>query len=240
MQAIPCWSAVCLLLWAAPAVFPAPDESRREPPSGVVVGTVTYDGPHPKSVPVIESGTVRHLVKTDAKTGGLADVVLWLEGVKPPARKGKKPKAVMDQRNFFFVPNVLAIEAGQEVEFLNSDAANHGVLASAAETANSFNILTPPGQCYKHTFRSARQPVRIGCPIHSSMSAWIVVFDHPWFAVTDSKGTFRLPSVPPGDYTLHVRHLDTGMHRKQRVSVKDGKTTRVAVALGKADFEAGK
>ena len=42
------------------------------------------------------------------------------------------------------------------------------------------------------------------CDIHSHMSAYILVFNHPFFAVTDDDGRYAIPSVPPGTYTLLV------------------------------------
>jgi len=79
----------------------------------------------------------------------------------------------MDRRDYSFVPHVLAVNAGQEVEFLNNDVANHGVSAASFEAENRFNITTPPGGSYKHRFAASKRPVAIGCPIHAAMSAWI-------------------------------------------------------------------
>jgi hypothetical protein len=36
------------------------------------------------------------------------------------------------------------------------------------------------------------------------MSAYILVFSHPFFAVTDPDGRYRLPAIPPGSHTLKV------------------------------------
>ena len=75
--------------------------------AGRVAGVVTYDGPRPKPVPVVEAGTVRQLVEVDPKTKGLKDAVVWLEGVPAPQKRPvPKDPAVMDQQNFFFVPHV--------------------------------------------------------------------------------------------------------------------------------------
>jgi hypothetical protein len=38
------------------------------------------------------------------------------------------------------------------------------------------------------------------------MSAYILVFAHRYFAVTDQAGTFTIAGVPPGSYTLAVWH----------------------------------
>ena len=34
------------------------------------------------------------------------------------------------------------------------------------------------------------------------MSAWIVVVEHPYYAVTDADGAFTLTGIPPGTYTV--------------------------------------
>ena len=130
--------------WAgAPKVGPVP-------PAGTVrvEGVVSYDGPLPEPIPVHEAGTVRHLVEVEPKAKGLKEAVVWLEGVPRPARSGDEAPeepVVMDQQNYFFVPHVLAVEAGRAVEFRNGDVANHGVTASSPEPENRFNVVTPPG-----------------------------------------------------------------------------------------------
>jgi plastocyanin len=150
---------------------------------------------------------------------------LWLESVAAveeglPA--AKLDPVVMDQVNYEFVPHVLAVRAGQRVEFRNSDGANHGVSASSLEAKNCFNETTSPGGRYVHTFLASRHPVAIGCPIHGAMSGWVYVFDHTKFAVTDEEGRFRLPPVTPGEYTLHARHIDGGMKRAERIVLEEG------------------
>jgi plastocyanin len=238
------WLCLCLA-WAVPPANQHPSHAlprcvapgHKEPsPAGAALeGTVTYSGPIPKPVAVAEADTVRHRVELDPKTKGLKDAVVWLEGAKAPAKRGRPKPAVMDQQNFFFVPHVLAVEAGQEVQFLNSDAANHGVIASSADRKNEFNVVTPPGQSHRHRFVASKRPVRIGCPLHAGMGAWVAVFDHPYYGVTDREGQFRLPPVPPGEYTLRVEHLDTGAKYSRKVRVKDGEPARLAVRLDKKD-----
>lgn len=223
----------CFGLAALAAAWVGP--SRAEDPAAppvAVEGVVTYDGPIPDPIPVAEAGTSRALVEVDADTGGLKDAVAWLEGVpRPtgPARAVPPEPATMDQRNFLFEPHVLAVEAGREVEFRNSDVANQGVTASSAGPKNRFNVVTPPGGRHAHRFAASPSPVAIGCPVHVTMAAWIFVFDHPYHAVTDGEGRFRLPPVPPGRYTLHVRHPDGGMRREQPVVVREGEPLRLRV-----------
>jgi plastocyanin len=235
--------AVSVLVLALTIAGPGPrgatraeDPAAAGPAPGLVAveGVVSYDGPLPEPIPVTEAGTSRHLVEVEPDHKGLKDAVVWLEGVHEPAGPhGPAPEepVVMDQRNYFFVPHVLAVEAGRVVEFRNSDGANHGVTATSLEPGNRFNVVTPQGGGYKHRFVASRSPVMIGCPIHVAMAAWIFVFDHQYFAVTDESGRFRLPPVPPGRYTLQVRHPDGRMSRRQEIVVRRGEPLRLRVAF---------
>ena len=197
-----------------------------------VVGTVTYDGPLPDPIPIPEAGTVRPLIEVDPKTRGLKDAVIWLEGVRAtsvaPGDAREEP-VVVEQRDYAFVPHVLAVEAGREVEFHNSDGANHGVTSYSREPRNRFDVVTPPGGRQSHRFVVSGSPVAIGCPVHGSMAAWVYVFDHRYHAVAGGRGQFRLPPVPPGRYALQVRHADGGMRRKEDVVVRAGEPVRLRI-----------
>jgi plastocyanin len=211
--------------------------SSRSPRLIGISGTITYDGPLPDPIAVSEAATVRPLVEVDAKTKGLKEAVVWLEheAMKPGDESSGRP-AVMDQVNFFFVPHVLAVRAGQAVEFHNSDLANHGVIAASSAAKNRFNVMVAHGERYTHRFVSSSHPVAIGCPVHAAMAAWIFVFDHPYFAVTDSRGEFRLPAIAPGRYRLHVRHPDGGMVRQTEIVITD-KTIGVRIDFHKEDLK---
>jgi plastocyanin len=112
----------------------------------------------------------------------------------------ERPRAVLDQRRETFVPYVLAIEVGTTVEFQNNDSTYHNVFSFSKP--KRFDL----GRYARGESKSVRfdRPgvVRVFCDIHSHMSAFILVFAHRFFAVTDSDGRFRIDAVPPGEYTL--------------------------------------
>jgi hypothetical protein len=48
--------------------------------------------------------------------------------------------------------------------------------------------------------------VRVVCDAHPHMSAWMIVHDSPYYAVTDERGAFRMEGVPPGRYKVTMWH----------------------------------
>jgi len=221
---------------------PGPSE-RSETPGVVIEGRVTYSGPLLEPIRIDEAGTSRLPIEVDEETKGLKEAAVWLEGVERPedANAAGDEPLEMDQRNYEFLPHVMTVEAGRPVAFLNNDAANHGVTASNARAANRFNTYTPPGGRYLHRFAPSRSPVKIGCPIHAAMSAWVFVFDHPFHDVTDAEGRFRLPPVPPGEYRLRVRHPDGGMTARRTVTAPEAEDRsepiRIEVAFDAEDLD---
>jgi plastocyanin len=114
------------------------------------------------------------------------------------------PAVVLDQRNENFVPHILAITTGTSVEFLNSDRTYHNVFSLSK--ANRFDLgRYPPGRAKAVRFDHPGI-VRVFCEIHSHMNAFILVFAHRHFAVTNAQGEYRIDGVPPGTYTVSVWH----------------------------------
>jgi plastocyanin len=125
----------------------------------------------------------------------------------------------MDQRNEQFVPHLLAITVGTTVDFPNSDTTFHNVFSLAR--GNSFDLgRYPPGRNGGHRFDTPGI-VPISCDIHSHMSGYILVFSHPFFAVTDDEGKYSIGSVPPGTYNLLV-WSELGRAEPKKVTVVDG------------------
>ncbi|RUL85933.1 carboxypeptidase regulatory-like domain-containing protein [Tautonia sociabilis] len=238
----PGWATPILLAFALTAALgSSPDDLPGEEANllGEVRGIVSYSGPLLDPIPNFEAASRRDPIEVDPQTLGLKDAVAWLEGVpsrEDDDREGAEEPIEVDQVNFEFIPHVLAVEAGRPVAFLNNDVANHGVTASSRDARNRFNVTTPPGGSYTHRFRASRQPVAVGCPVHAAMSAWVFVFDHPYFAITGEDGSFLIPDVPPGRYTLHVRHVEGGMTDRRPVVVEPGGPTRLRIAFDGDDL----
>jgi len=142
--------------------------------------------------------------------------------------QGDPGRAIMDQRNETFVPHVLAITTGSTVDFPNSDRIYHNVFSLSR--TKSFDL----GRYAVGRSKSVRfdRPgiVRVFCDIHSHMNAFILVFNHRFFSMTDAEGRYRIDNVPPGAYNVIAWNEGLASDPKP-VVVPDGMTTELDFAL---------
>ncbi len=157
----------------------------------------------------------------------IRNVVVYLKDV--PFR-GTLPATTseMRQEHETFVPHVLAITRGSTVAFPNADPIFHNVFSLSH--AATFDLgRYPEGRARSEKFLTAGL-VKLYCRIHSQMSATILVLDHPYFATPSDDGTFQLPNVPAGVYTVVGWHERVG-ERTVRIRVEPGKKTDVELTL---------
>ncbi|MFI5179297.1 MAG: carboxypeptidase regulatory-like domain-containing protein [Vicinamibacterales bacterium] len=157
----------------------------------------------------------------------IKNVVVYLKnaafhGTLPPR------KAELHQEHETFVPHVLAVTRGSTVDFPNDDPIYHNVFSLSS--AASFNLGRYPKGESRHETLTKAGIVKVYCQIHSHMSATILVFDHPFFTIPELDGSFELPNLPAGDYTVVGWHERVG-ERVVAVHVEAGKTTTVDLSL---------
>ena len=154
------------------------------------------------------------------------NVVIYLKDA--PARAVQPRRTAIRQKGETFLPRVVAVPVGSTVDFPNDDPIYHNVFSLSR--ARTFNL----GRFPRGESRAVRfdKPgiVKVFCDIHSHMSATVMVFNHPWFAVPAEDGRFELPAVPPGEREItawHERLGDTTL----RVKVESGRPTEADFTL---------
>jgi plastocyanin len=155
--------------------------------------------------------------------------VVYLESAPRGAFEQVEPgRAVLDQRDETFVPHVLAITTGTIVDFPNSDRIYHNVF-SLSKVAR-FDLGRYEAGHSKAVRFDRPGIVRVFCEIHSHMNAFILVFSHPFFAMTDADGRYRIDNVPPGTYSVVAWHEGTASDPRA-VGVPDGAVTEANFSL---------
>ena len=134
---------------------------------------------------------------------GIRNAVVSLQTPPPGAKWEPTASTVkIDQKLCVFVPRVIVTPVGGTVEFLSSDPLLHNI-HSFSTASPSFNRAQPKGRTIPVVFK-APEIVRVDCDLHSWMRAWVVVADHPYYAVTGDRGEFVLENVPPGKHTIRI------------------------------------
>ncbi len=140
---------------------------------------------------------------------------------KPP-----QENPVMDQQKLVFIPHVLPVLVGTTVEFPNNDVVRHNVFAPKT-SVEQFNLGTyAMGVMKRRTFKKVGE-IKLLCNVHAEMSAFIIVCQNPYFAVTDKKtasGTIK--NVPPGNYEVTFWHQRL-RSKTVKVTVKADETSKV-------------
>jgi plastocyanin len=232
--AVTSWSTT---LWALAILVLAtglttPDDAA----GGAIKGTVTLKGAPPelKKLAVTIDQYVCGKEKTPedlvlSPQGGVRSAVVWLD--KPPAgapAAALPSAATMDQKDCLFAPRVVVVPAGGKVDFLNSDRLLHNLHGTPAANP-PFNRTQPKGRTITIGFEKP-EIIRVTCDLHSWMRGWVVVAEHPYYALTDGAGEFELKGLPPGRYTLKAWQERLGTVSKE-VVVGDQDATAVILEM---------
>jgi hypothetical protein len=166
--------------------------------------------------------TTRHYVVGADK--GLANVFVYVkQGAAPAPATGAEP--MLDQVGCQFEPYVMGLVTGQKFIVRNSDPVLHNIHATP-KINKEFNVAQPTkGQTMEKSFDKSEVLVRMKCDVHPWMFAYIGVVDHPYFAVTDKDGSFKISNLPAGKYTLEAVHLKAGKKEQELTVTADDKKT---------------
>ena len=184
---------------------------------GTITGRILFDGDIPAPIHYTPSkdtqvcGTGDH-VSDEMVVGadkGIGYAVVSLKNVDG-GRMNARASVILDQQGCRFQPHVVLIPRGATLEILNNDEILHNVRTTSKKNP-PFNKAQPKFlKKIKHTFKAAPEKIKVQCDAHSWMSAWIVVQEHPFYAVTDASGQFTLTDVPAGTYTIESWHEKLG------------------------------
>jgi len=215
---------------------------------GSVEGQYVLDGAVPDVPPLVKAGdaTVKDAnacavvaVPNDAKafdpaSKGIANVFVYLRrapsDIYPELKSSPNKEVVFDQKNCNFIPHGLIVRTDQVVVCKSDDPVAHNLHTNPFANTSANFIVQPndrTGTPVKMPSPEAL-PVKVQCDIHPWMTAWWVVLDHPYAAVTDKEGKFKIENLPEGEHEFRVWHEEAGyLDRKLSVKVKANETTKL-------------
>jgi plastocyanin len=133
----------------------------------------------------------------------LPGAVVTAHPLDGPARKPPPLKAVMDQVNRAFQPDLLVIPVGSTVTFPNSDAVSHQIYSFSP--AKRFQLPLYRGTPYPPVHFDQAGVVTLGCNIHDEMVGYLLVTDAPYYGRTDASGAWTV-EVARGRYRISIWH----------------------------------
>ena len=192
--------------------------------AGDIQGKITFDGKAPKmkslrmdADPVCvannEVAPRKEWLILD-ENNGLKNVLVFVkespsnslsDDYSPPENP-----AVIDQNGCVYVPHVLGVMVGQDLDILNSDGTLHNIHA-LPKVNKEFNKAMPRSKKRMTVqFDKSEAPFKVKCDVHPWMGAFLGVFDHPYFAVTNDDGSYVISGLGPGDYVIEAWHEKLG------------------------------
>lgn len=213
-----------LIIWALPflAFGQQPYQEMAVSNGGKISGAVKFTGPKPAQKFVRVAKDQEYCGKTMpsdelviSDSGAIRQTVVSLEGIA----RGKKivrSLVSIDNKKCMFEPHVQALITDAPVEVRNSDPVFHNIHALLDGKRTIFNLALPT-QGMKVERRLGTRPglIEIMCDAHRWMLAYVKLFNHPYFAVTNDVGFFEIADVPPGRYTVVIWHEHLNVQKKE-------------------------
>ncbi|MES2789343.1 MAG: hypothetical protein V4719_06955 [Planctomycetota bacterium] len=163
------------------------------------------------------------------KNKGIQNVFIYLKkapaGMPADLKKSKEPKVTFDQKGCQFLPHALLVRNDQTVEVLSGDPIGHNTHTYPVR-GNPFNSAIKANERtgVPVTPKVAESlPLQVKCDIHPWMTAWWLVLDHPYAAVTDENGKFKISNLPPGEHEFVVWQESSGYIERKLVVKVDAK-----------------
>ena len=216
-----------------------------EPKWGTLEGQIILDGGDPRlpsqvvPVPGLPKRQVldERLV-VDSATKGIANIIIYLpsrpDSVHPEFEQDRntdrKEKAddevVLDRNDGRYVPHAMIVRTYQKIRLLNGDNETHNVVTLPIRNSQQ-NVIVKPndrvGVVLKPMTISERTPTMVTSGVHVWMSAYVLVVDHPYAAVTDKDGRFEIRNLPVGKHEFRVWHEARGyLEKRYAITIKEG------------------
>ena len=224
---------------------------------GTLQGTIKFDGAVPKLPPVVKKADASArdaavcaaadvpdeslVVNPDNK--GIQNVFVYLKkapAIHPDLKKSAKPEVTFDQKGCRFLPHVLIVRTDQTIQVLSDDPIAHNTRVNPLNN-DPVNVVIKANDRKGAPFKPKKAeslPIQVKCDFHNWMTAYWLVLDHPYAAVTDKDGKFTIEKLPAGDHQFVIWQEQVGyLNRAYKTTITADKTTEADLKFGADKFK---
>jgi len=204
------------------------------PAGGTISGKVTYEGTPAKPKPIDMSKepscAKQHATPITTETvvtgpnNSLENVVVYVSAGAPD-ENAPSQAAKFDQKGCQYIPHVLAFQVNQTLEIANDDQTSHNI-HPLPKLNREWNKSQPPGTPAINEKYDKPEFIPVKCNIHPWMHGNFAVLKNSHYAVSKEDGSFSLPSLPPGKYTITAWHESYG-EQTQDVTISGSETKTI-------------
>ncbi len=209
--------ALAAVAYATPAHSATADEF------GDLVGRFVFDGSAPEREKLTVDKDVECCGKFDIRDeslivgdeDSLTNVYVYVRtkgvAVCPELETSVSEDVVLDNHDCIFQPHCMSIwYTKQQFEIVNSDPVAQNVAFSPVLDVAANIVLQVKGKATHKFGRRQTVPTPIKCNYHPWESAYMLIRDNPYVAVSQQDGTFRMPKLPVGTLEIQVWHERPG------------------------------
>lgn len=203
---------------------------------GAIGGTITLQG-----VPTADSlvavgkdaglcGDSAAINETSASGTSLANVLVWVDDVSAGKPLPERRRETLTIERCRFEPRMMAVVAKSTINVFSRDKVSHGpkfYREGADEPIESLHTVDAGQVVPSEKIAAKAGIVEVRCAEHPFARAYIAVFEHPYFAITDAQGAFKIDALPPGTYNVKVWHERLAKPIEQRLAVGANGTARL-------------
>jgi hypothetical protein len=206
--------------------------------AGAIVGRVILDSTDGTSVPVElrVSGRDSVFCSGGDRRSKKGTAIVWVADVRQgEALPGERRTELVNER-CQLTPRLQAVVVGTTINVKSDDPIVHHTRFVWLGKKDSLPaILTNDAGEVVPVEQVGKMPgiVEVRCDDHPWTRGYVAVFDHPYFAIADEDGRFRIDGLPAGEYHVRVWREGARAPVEQRVEVRPAGESRLDVTLAR-------
>jgi len=207
--------------------------------AATISGKVTYTGTPAKSKTIDMSKepscAKQHTtpVTTEGVVTGpnntLANVVIYVSAGASDDSSAPSQAVTFTQKGCQYIPHVIALRTGQELKVVNEDQTSHNI-HPMAKVNREWNKSQPPGTPPLSEKFDKEEFIPVKCNVHPWMHGYFAVLKTFALCYSGEDGSFKLPDLPAGKYTITAWQEDYGA-QTQDVTISGNETKTLDFAF---------